>query len=294
MAVNLGLWAYIKAAFTARFLGMFVSPAWLIIAAFGFLGALVDPGFFLIGAGVEFAYLFTIASHPRFQRIIQYRIQSELNVIEKAQWQERINKLILQLAEDDKKRFYNLENRCDSILDFYSTQLSLNAQLLEHHSQSLNKLLWIFLQLLVTKQAVVNLTQGTLYLKNRKSLEAKIQELEEQLNKPDIAAELKKSFESKRDIIKMRLQTLIEAEQKMTYITAEIDRIEQQVELIREQALISKDSQGMANRIDMVSSSLSQTSEWIKQQEGFLGSMEDFGETSPSILSRRQKSKEAQ
>ena len=63
--MNLGMPTYLKEAFNAKFAGMFISPAWIPIGVFGFLGLVVSPGFFLIGAGIELAYLFTIATHTR-------------------------------------------------------------------------------------------------------------------------------------------------------------------------------------------------------------------------------------
>lgn len=294
MIVNLGFWAYLKAAFNARFLGMFISPSWVILAAFVFLGVVVNPGFFLIGAGIELSYLFTIAGHPRFQRYIQSRALSKLVMAQKAEWQSRTDKLIQQLGSDDQKKFYSLENRCNSILDFYSTQLMFNDLMLEHHRRSLNKLIWIFLQLLVTRQAAEKLMEGTIYPKKLGSFEFQIEELDKQVNTEGISEELKKSLEGKRDIVKMRLQTLTEAGQKLAYINAELERIEQQVELLREQAIINRDSQGISSRIESVSLSLNQTNDWIKQQEGFLGSIEDISGASPSILSERQDTQEKQ
>ncbi len=293
-AVNLGFWAYLKAAFNARFWGMFISPSWVILAAFVFLGVVVNPGFFLIGVGIELSYLFTIASHPRFQRYIQSLARGKLAIAQKAQWQSRTDKLIQQLDNDSKKRFYSLENRCNSILDFYSTQLMFNEPMLEHHKQSLNKLIWIFLQLLVTRQAVEKLMEGAVYPKNRKSFDSQIEELDKQINKDGISEELRKSLEGKRDIIKMRLQALAEADQKLTYINAELERIEQQAELLREQAIINRDSQGISSRIESVSLSLNQTSDWIKQQEGFLGTIENISGASPAILSERPNIQEKQ
>lgn len=295
MALNLGFWAYLKAAFNARFMGMFISPSWVILAAFIFLGVVVNPGFFLIGVGIELSYLFTIAGHPRFQRYIQSQALSKRALAEKTEWQSRTDKLIQQLGDDAMRRFCNLENRCNSILEFYSTQLMFNEPMLGHHKQSLNKLVWIFLQLLVTRQAAEKLMEGgAIYSKNRGNFDSQIKDLDKQINIEGISEELRKSLEGKRDIVIMRLQNLNETDQKLAYINAELERIEQQVELLREQAIINRDSQGISSRIESVSSSLNQTSDWIKQQEGFLGSIEDISGASPSILSERPNTKEKQ
>ena len=63
------MWDYIKAAFNARPLGMFVAPNWVGLAAFGLLG-LVNPGLWIIGAAAELSYLFLLANNKRFQRYV--------------------------------------------------------------------------------------------------------------------------------------------------------------------------------------------------------------------------------
>ncbi len=70
--VKSNFWTYLKAAFNARPFGMFVAPNWIGLAAIGLLG-LTNPGFWLVGAGVELAYLLGLATNPRFQRAIAAR-----------------------------------------------------------------------------------------------------------------------------------------------------------------------------------------------------------------------------
>ncbi|MEI8011121.1 MAG: hypothetical protein WCI27_01380 [Candidatus Omnitrophota bacterium] len=291
--MTVSLAQYVKEAFHAKCFGMFLSPAWLILAVFCFLGGVLNPGFFLIGAGVELAYLFTLVSHPRFQAYVQNKIRGQVLLKEKAEWQGRVAKLIRQLDANGHCRFFELRGRCDSILDFYATQLSLDYQIINQHSQSLNKLIWIFLQLLMTKQAVLKVMEGSFSSQLQLKFTSDLADLDKQINRPDISEDLKKSLESQREILRLRLQTLKEAKEKLEYIDAELARIEQQVELIKEQAVMSKDSQGIANRIDLVSSSLNQTGEWIKQQEGLLGSLDDLTGSSPEIIPQREATHEA-
>ena len=52
--------SYLAAAFNARPFGMPIPPNWFALAAFGLLGAFVDPGFWLIGAGLEALYLWAL------------------------------------------------------------------------------------------------------------------------------------------------------------------------------------------------------------------------------------------
>jgi len=54
MASKPGFFDYVSAAFSARPLGMFVAPNWIGLAAAGLLGV-VNPGFWVLGAGLELA-----------------------------------------------------------------------------------------------------------------------------------------------------------------------------------------------------------------------------------------------
>ena len=64
MAAKPGFLDYLSAAFNARPMGMFVAPNWVGIAAFGILGA-ANPGFWVIGAGLELGYLLSLATNKR-------------------------------------------------------------------------------------------------------------------------------------------------------------------------------------------------------------------------------------
>ena len=69
MAAKPGFFDYIKAAFNARPLGMFVAPNWIGLGAFGLLGVM-EPGFWVLGAGLELGYLLALATNERFQRLV--------------------------------------------------------------------------------------------------------------------------------------------------------------------------------------------------------------------------------
>ena len=63
MASKPGFVDYVSAAFNARPFGMFVAPNWVGLAAVGLLGV-VNPGFWVLGAGLELGYLLTLV-HQR-------------------------------------------------------------------------------------------------------------------------------------------------------------------------------------------------------------------------------------
>jgi len=103
-----------------------------------------------------------------------------------------------------------------------------------------------------------------------------------------LTEDLRRSLTSQADLIQQRLDRRATAANKLAYIDAELTRIEQQVELIREQAILSTDPESFSLKIDEIGASLSGTGEWIAEQQRALGAMNDLLETSP-ISGTRQK-----
>src|SRR5688572_15599270 len=98
---------YIKSAFNARPLGMLIPPNWIGLAGFGMLGFL-NPGFWLIGAGLEMAYLFGLATNPRFQRVVS----GSKSLQQQREKMMQVREQVAQLSPDDQRRYMLLEQRC--------------------------------------------------------------------------------------------------------------------------------------------------------------------------------------
>src|SRR5688572_10362080 len=109
--MKLGLWGYIKAAFNARPLGMFVAPNWVGLALFAVLGWW-NPAFLLIGAGLELAYLYLLSTNKRFQRYVSGTQMVEAN----RGSQQKLESTLTSLSPTLQQRYHALANRCRAIL----------------------------------------------------------------------------------------------------------------------------------------------------------------------------------
>src|SRR5215217_2340358 len=141
MASKPGLLDYVTAAFNARPLGMFVAPNWVGIAAFGLLGA-TNPGFWVLGAGLELGYLLTLATNKRFQNTVSGK---PLTAAKQA-WTSRISKVLDRLDPADVRIYDALAERCRSILDMQLQSTSEAPEGLEQQADSLGRLSWMFLR----------------------------------------------------------------------------------------------------------------------------------------------------
>jgi hypothetical protein len=306
MVVRPGFWQYVKAAFNARPIGMFVAPNWIGLAAFGLLGFYVDPGFWVLGAGLELGYLSMLATNARFQRLVGGAASAGA-----AQFStQKVQQALASLSPNDKERYRLVELGCQSILQL-QFQTGTGAPGYRMQAESLGRLTWMYLRLLVTRQTIQNVLLApaqprpgeprrntppplpTMSQADSESrlLQGRLADLRARLEDQTLTEDLRRSLSSQADLIQQRLDRRATAANKLAYIDAELTRIEQQVELIREQAVLSTDPESFSLKIDEIGATLTGTGEWIAEQQRALGAMNDLLETSP-IGGTRQKQKQ--
>ena len=275
-----GLWAYVKSAFNARPMGMFVAPNWVGLGAFALLG-LLNPGLWVVGAGLELAYLVTLAGNKRFQRTVD--AEATQQAVEGSA--SKLKHLLDRLGPAERQRYAALESRCRTILDQQHMGPGAVGDL-RLQGEGLGRLMWIYLRLLASRQAFARLLQESSRPEpGAEPLERRIQRLRRTLDEPPPESEeLRKSLLSQIDILQQRLTTQREAADKLAYVDAELARVEQQVELIREQAVVSTDPAAVSQRIDSIAATLSGTNQWIRDQQRVYGQLEDVLEESPVVV----------
>jgi hypothetical protein len=286
--MKVGFGDYIRAAFNARPMGMFVAPNWIGLGLFGFLGIL-NPGFWLIGAGLELGYLGLLATNPRFQRTVAASRLAR----NQGDWQARLSSLVKQLGEADQARYRLFEHRCRSILEQQSRN-SLSAPVFDTQGEGLGRLTWIFLRLLLTRQSIERIVrESTGADEDSARLKERVGQLEARLKEDSLTEELRKSLSSQSEILRQRLERRSEARDKLAFLDAELTRIQEQVELIREQAILSTDPEALSERIDQITTTLGGTTQWIREQQQIYGAMEDLL-TEPPPITTGAATKESQ
>jgi hypothetical protein len=271
MPAKPGFFDYITAAFNARPWGMFVAPNWIGLGAFGLLGATIDPGFWVLGAGLELGYLLMLATNPRFQRVVNAQPLSEAT----AGWNQRIQSLIGRLDVSDRRLYDLFAQRCRSIIDMQVPHASpaSDPAALQAQADSLGRLSWMFLRLLVARRTIQQVMGGS---EESDVLRKRLATLERQRSDASIGDELRRSLSGQVEILNQRVHQRTDAERKLAYIDAELERIQQQVELIREQAALSTDPELLSQRIDEITGTLGATGQWIRDQQKVYGAMEDL------------------
>ena len=258
-------------------MGMFVPPNWIGLGTFAVLG-LLNPGFWVIGLGVELGYLWVLGTNTRFQRFVDASKKQATRM----QWQEKINALVQQLSGEDQQRYRALEVRCWTLLEQQRAIQAPSSGLLAQ-GEGLGRLLWVYLRLLIARQAINRVIRGQSAASLESAgLEDRISSLQSRLQ-GELSEELRKSLTGQIEIIQQRLDKRREAKEKLAFLEAELMRIQEQVELVREQAAVSTDPETLSKRIDEVTATLGGTTQWISDQQKIYGAVEDLMSEPPPL-----------
>jgi hypothetical protein len=254
--LNLTYWDYVKEAFHLKV----ETPALgalplnkLFLAGFAILG-FGHEGFWFLGFAFEAAYIALLAGSIRFQKLIQGRKLVERNylVLEKKQ------QFYVQLNEQSRTRYDLLNVTVKKIL-FSLKQLRGVKGDVDMETQDIGQLQWIFLNLLLTRQKI----RKTLAEVNKSALESAVKELNGKLEKIDINSTIYRSLTSDLEIQEKRLLNLKKAEDNLAFAEAEMSRIENQLNLLKEELATTTDADLLSLRLDGVLDSLDGAAKWM-------------------------------
>ena len=268
--------SYLGAAFSARPFGMPVPPNWFFLAAFGLLGALIDPGFWLIGAGLEGLYLWAVSSHPRFRATVDATNGSQPN------WDSRYQSLIDPLDADAREVQASMEQQAAQIVQLLSRVGANESQI-----GDVRQMAWLHLKLLAARASLVQVLQVA--SSERRSLETQEQRVAERLKRGDADDELRRSLEQQVTVIQSRRAAHADAERRRELVDAELERLRQQISLVREQALLATDEHSVAQSLDALSASLNEANRWLKDQRELFAGLDDLTDEAPPAELLRPK-----
>ncbi len=259
MAAKASFLSYVKSAFLWH---------WNLLAVgggvfFSFLSRRPDMFLPLVGA-VELLYLGMLSSNPRFRKAMDARRAAVPLAPDQSQLLAQIR---ASIASDAWGRFVALQNRCRTLQNL-SRQLqgpdaSQDKSLQEIHSESLDRLLWMFLKLLYSLDALDRYLAAT----NRNDLELSIIESEKQIEKAKAekrGEKLIRALEDKLETQRQRLQNYERTRDNRELICVEIDRIEQKVSAISEMALSTRDSGEIGAQVDGIAAGVSATEDALR------------------------------
>ena len=235
---------YLKEAFFVRWPvpGLGALPVNILgLIGFSILG-FGDPAFWPLGLGLELAWLFGLATHPRFQKWVDAKEM----VLNKQDTSDKRETLVHLLDPAARQRLSLLENKCRRILDVYLTSQK-EDYLTQSNEQALQQLQWMYLKLLVAQHYLQTLDSQV----SEADLRKKIQELQTGIQSRSSSDNARESRSATLKILQQRLVALQRREQSLDEIASDLTRIEAQVDLALDQAAI--EGQPISSNIGLAS-----------------------------------------
>jgi hypothetical protein len=278
------IWRYLKEAFVFRWNLLFFGGA-VAAAAIAPSPDIVIP----IVVAAEVAYLTMLATIPRFQSAIDARVRAEAskqpgpeNAVASKQ---RLMDVLGGLEPQRQRRFLELRGRCVEM------QRIAHAVRGETHDASgatadlrtpaLDRLLWAFLRLLLSEQAV----QRFLAASDIVAVKAGRERLEARRQAAQTGGD-ERILRSVTDAIataEQRIENHEKARSNSEFIGLELDRIEQKIHALMESAVSHTDPDQLSIQVDAVADGIQQTEATIRELQAITGLRTDE-EATPSIL----------
>ncbi len=253
--------SYLAAAFNARPLGMPLPPNWFGLAAFALAGVFLSPGFFLLGAGAEALYLYWLANNRRFRATV------DAGALQQDPADRRYRDLLERLPMPLRGRQEQIEAQAREILALLDRSPVMAA-----HTDSLEQLVWLHLRLLVARGAIARVVQTA--RTERNGLETQETQIDARLTQADLDSGLRRSLEQQKGVIDQRQAAHLDASRRQEHVDSELQRIAQQIALLREQALLATDEGGIGLSLDALAASFKEANRWLDSQRDLLGSLD--------------------
>jgi chemotaxis protein histidine kinase CheA len=288
-----GLLRYLKEAFMFRWNLLVFGGA----AAAAVVSGHADVALPLVAAG-EVLYLGGLTTLPRFQAAIDAKARAEErgapsgNALKQQQPEarDRILEVLKSLTEDRRSRFLKLRARCVEMSRIANavrgdTQDASGASA-DLRTPALDRLLWVFLRLLLSEQAISRFLQAAdenSINKNVDELKAKRKKRADSVGEANQADDrIIKSLDDSISTAEARKENVEKSKQNAEFISTELDRLENKIQAVTEMAVGHSDPNEMSSKIDAISEGISQTEDTIRELQQITG-VSDV-ETTPSIL----------
>ncbi len=291
-----GLLRYLKEAFVFRWNLLILGGA----SAAALLSGQFDTMMPLVAA-LELLYLGGLSSLPRYQAAIDAKAHAEASdrlpgqpaqiAPAAASARDRILEVLGSLTEDRRARFLRLRARCVEMTRIANAVRGetgdASGASAELRQPALDRLLWVFLKLLLSDQAIARFLQAA----DEPQILHSIADLQDRIQKraaslPEAEREADRILRSLHDSLstaELRKDNIAKAKGNAEFVAAELERLENKIQAVTEMAVSHSDPDEMSSRIDAIAEGISQTEQTIRELQSITGMAAAHDET-PAIL----------
>jgi hypothetical protein len=275
-----GLPAYLKEAFFFRWNLLFLLG--------GLAGAAITPMpevmIPLVAAG-ELTYLASLISVPRFRAAIDAKHHGgRVKVPPIPVAAPSLVSMLSALPGDARRRFEALHRRC---LEMRSIAAGVHggpghvATPEDPRTPGLDRLLWLFLRLLVSKTAL----DRFLATMRPEEIVPRLEQLRKDLSAAQTAGDerIAKSLQDSVAMSELRLDNHERAKKNAQFVSIELDRIEQKIQALAEMTVNRQDPDFLSSQVDSAAESMRQTEKAVSELQHLTGLADELHEP-PAIL----------
>lgn len=280
-----GLLTYVKHAFLYH---------WnLLFFVGGVVASAMSPApsaFIPILTGLEIAYLTGLSSIPRFRTAIDAKVAASkrrqaLGPRGDEDAQQSLERLLGTLPPNSLRRFLALRNRCFEMRSIASGVRGHTATTEDSsdniRTPSLDRLLFLFLKLLVTQNGLSRFLEST----SEKELASRVDDVKIRLaaaekDKDDrVANSLKDSLAD----AELRLENYRKSAKDAEFVDVELDRIETKIQALIEMGVSRQDPEYLSTQVSAAAESMQHTEDAVNQLQHLSGLADQLDEP-PAIL----------
>jgi len=277
-----GMRDYLKEAFLFRWNLLFLLGG-TAAAAMTPLAPVLIP---LVAAG-EVTYLTGLVSIPRFRAAIDAKVHAAGKAALPAGPAPPPVSLVTMLAGmpgDSRARFQRLHERCVEMRGIAAgvrgAAGDAGAGGEEIRTPGLDRLLWLFLRLLLSKAALDRFLQSM----NEPQITARLADLRKSLEAAKGGDErIVRSLQDSVASTELRLDNYTRAKKNAEFVSIELDRLEGKIQTLAEMAVNRQDPDFLSSQVDSAADSMRQTEKAVSELQHLTG-LADQLEEPPAIL----------
>jgi hypothetical protein len=278
-----GMKDYLKEAFFFR---------WnLLFFLGGLAGAAMTPMaevMMPIVTAVEMSYLAGLVSIPRFRAAIDAKVHALRRAGAEPAATSAAPSLVSMLEglpADARQRFERLHNRCLEMrtiaVGVRGAAGSESGTAEEIRTPGLDRLLWLFLRLLLSKAALGRFLDTM----RNEDIVARLEQLRKDFATAQSAGDerIVKSLQDSIAMGELRLDNYERAKKNAQFVSIELDRIEGKIQALAEMAVNRQDPDFLSSQVDSAAESMRQTEKAVSELQHLTGLADELQEP-PAIL----------
>src|SRR5437870_2624960 len=265
----------------------------LLTLGAGFMSGMILP--LIAGATIYTLGWIYLPDLPFFRRWVDRRydaVKREQELQKIAEFMKRRETLVATLSPLRRERYRRLAGVCRDIETASADNLMASADpSTDPRLRKLDELMWTYLRLLGIEQSL----EQFLETERREDVPALCKDAEAEATRLkseidglkakgnagglDARQRYLDSRQERLEVLRKRQQRIQQADENLALVVSEQDRLEQQIKLIRADAVATKNAETLTARIDATVEHLDQTNKWLSELDQFKDLVGDMPST---------------